>query len=135
MQELSTTARAYFSQPRNSGAFDLTAPNVAAARVGEPASGAIVQLHLRIAADGTIDAARFQAYGCAWTIACADCLAGCLAGMTLAEAAQWRHHMLMEKLAVPAEKLHCAVLAETALKAALRNWVEKPSASAAVQAP
>jgi nitrogen fixation protein NifU and related proteins len=133
MQELSAAARAHFEQPHNVGNLDLEDPDVVAARVGEPASGAILQLHLRVNAQGVITAARFKAYGCGWTIACGSLLTECLQGLSLAEAAQFRHHELVERLDAPAEKLHCAVLAETALKAALRAHAAKPNPKPIIQ--
>jgi len=133
MLEPSAAARKHFEHPRHVGALDPAAPDVAAALVGEPASGAILQLHLRVDAAGLITAARFKAYGCAWTVACGSLLAEWLEGRTLAEAARFRHHLLVETLAVPPEKLHCAVLAETALKAALRAYSMKPTPPAAIQ--
>jgi NifU-like protein involved in Fe-S cluster formation len=125
MQELSAAAREHFVHPRHVGVLNSDAPDVAAALVGEPVSGAILQLHLRVGAEGTITAVRFKAYGCAWTVACGSRLAEWLAGRTLAEAGHFRHHELVEKLEAPPAKLHCAVLAETALKAALRAYAAR----------
>ena len=122
MAELSAPAREHFTHPRNAGAFDPDAPNVAAARVGEPISGEILQLQLRIDQGGTIAAARFKAYGSAWLIACGSLLTERIQGRTLAEAAQFPHGELVKILEVPPANLTCAVLAETALKAALRVW-------------
>ncbi|MDG4553129.1 MAG: iron-sulfur cluster assembly scaffold protein [Candidatus Competibacter sp.] len=122
MAELSAPAREHFTHPRNAGAFDPDALDVATARVGEPASGDILQLQLRVGEGGTIAAARFKAYGSAWTIACGSLLTERIQGRTLADVAQFQHDELLETLAVPPAKLHCAVLAETALKAALRVW-------------
>ena len=133
MLELGPAAREHFEHPRHVGALDPTAPDVAAALVGEPASGAILQLHLRMDAVGRIAAARFKAYGCGWTVACGSLLTEWLQGRTLAEAARFRHHELVDKLGVPPEKLHCAVLAETALRAALRANAAKPIPPAAIQ--
>ena len=119
MRELSAAARAHFTQPRHAGQWP-PAPDVATARVELPTSGEILQLQLRIA-DGVIVDARFQAYGCGWLIACGSLLTELIIGRTLEEAGQFRHHALVERLGVPPEKLHCAVLAETALHAALKN--------------
>lgn len=133
MLELSPVAREHFDHPRHVGALNADSPDVAVALVGEPVSGAILQLHLRIAATGLITAARFKAYGCGWTVACGSLLTEWLQGRTLAEAARFRHHELVDKLGVPPEKLHCAVLAETALRAALRANAAKPIPPAAIQ--
>ena len=133
MHPLSTAARTYFEQPRHGGALDTAAPDVVTARVDEPVSGAILQVQLKVDATGLIIAARFKAYGCGWLIACGAWLTEWLQCRTLAEAARFRHHDLVETLAVPPEKLYCAVLAETALQAALRANAAKPTAPAAIQ--
>ena len=133
MLELSAAAREHFEHPRHVGALNPDSPDVAAALVGEPVSGAVLQLYLRVDVAGRIAAARFKAYGCGWTVACGSLLTEWLQGRTLAEAARFRHHELVESLDVPPEKLHCAVLAETALKAALRYQAAKPSRLAAIQ--
>lgn len=133
MLELSTAAREHFEHPRHVGALNPDSPDVAAALVGEPVSGAILQLHLRVDAEGLITAARFKAYGCGWMVACGSLLTECLQGRTLAEATHFRHHVLVEKLDVPSEKLYCAVLAETALKAVLRGRAAKPTPTSVIQ--
>lgn len=133
MQELSAAARDHFERPRNAGSLDPTDPDVVAALVGEPVSGAILQLHLRVSEQGLINTARFKAYGCGWTIACGSLLTECLQGQTLVEIASFRHHELVEKLDVPPKKLHCAVLAETALRAALRAYAVKPTLKPVIQ--
>lgn len=131
--ELSAMAREHFAHPRYVGALNPNSPDVAAALVGEPVSGAILQLHLQVDVAGRITAVRFKAYGCGWMVACGSLLAEWLQGRPLAEAAQFRHHPLIERLAVPPAKLHCAVLAETALKAALRACAAKPIPLAVIQ--
>lgn len=133
IRELSATAREHFEQPRNVGSLNPTDPDVAAALVGEPASGAILQLHLRVNERGLITAARFKAYGCGWTIACGSLLTECIQGRLLVETAQFRHHELVARLDAPPEKLHCAVLAETALKAALHAHAVKPTLNPTLQ--
>ena len=125
MLELSAAAREHFEHPRNVGTLEPSEPDVAEARVGEPASGDILQLHLRTDGRSAIIAVRFKAYGCGWLIACGSLLTECVAGRTLEEAGHFRHRDLVEKLAIPPAKLHCAVLAETALKAALRALAAK----------
>ncbi len=132
MLELSAPAREYFTQPRHAGDLDPDSLDVTTARVGEPVSGDILQLQLRINAQETIGAIRFKAYGSAWIIACGSLLAERIQGRTLTEAAQFRHDELVEALEVPPAKLHCAVLAETALKAALRAWAAPRTPTEAV---
>jgi len=133
MRELSAAAREHFERPRHVGSLNPADPDVAAALVGEPVSGAILQLHLRVDAQGLITAARFKAYGCGWTIACGSLLTERIQNRRLVEIAQFRHHELLEPLAIPPEKLYCAVLAETALKAALRAHAAKPTPQSILQ--
>lgn len=134
MLELSVAAREHFERPRSVGALDPNEPDVVEARVGEPASGDILQLHLRIDRHGIIDAVRFKAYGCGWLIACGSLLTEIVEGRTPQEAGHFRHRELVEKLDIPPAKLHCAVLAETALDAALRAFAAK-SAPATIPDP
>ena len=127
MRELSAVARDHFERPRDVGSLNPTDPDVAVALVGEPVSGAILQLHLRVDERDVVVVARFKAYGCGWTIACGSLLTECIQGRALVEIVPFRHHELLAKLDVPPEKLHCAVLAETALKAALRAHAVTPT--------
>ncbi|MBE2294990.1 MAG: iron-sulfur cluster assembly scaffold protein [Phycisphaerales bacterium] len=129
MLELSPSAWEHFTHPHNVGALDSDAPDVATARVGEPVSGEILQLQLRIDAGETIAAAYFKAYGSAWLIACGSLLTERIQQRTLTEAAQFLHDELVETLSVPPTKRYCAVLAETALKAALRSWAAPRTSS------
>ncbi|MBK7541020.1 MAG: iron-sulfur cluster assembly scaffold protein [Candidatus Competibacteraceae bacterium] len=121
MLELSAAAREHFERPRHVGELAAPAPLIARSRVGEPASGDILQLQLRASAQGIIDTVRFKAYGCGWLIACGSLLSERLEGQSLEQARHFRHHHLVETLEIPPAKLHCAVLAETALKTALQN--------------
>ncbi|HRX69833.1 MAG: iron-sulfur cluster assembly scaffold protein [Candidatus Competibacteraceae bacterium] len=125
MRELSLAAWEHFKHPCHVGSFDSQQPDVAAACVDSPVGGEILQLHLRIDEQGVINAVRFKTYGCGWMIACGSLLAETLIGQTLMEAAQFRHHQLIEQLAAPPEKLHCAALTETALKVALHNYAAR----------
>ncbi len=79
-------------------------------------SGEILQLQLRVNEQSVIAEAWFKAYGCGWLIACGSLLTERITGLTLADAGRFRHHELVERLTVPPEKLHCAVLAEAALQ-------------------
>lgn len=126
MRELSAVARDHFENPRHAGALDVDQPGVAAVRAELP-SGEILQLQLRVDDLGVIAEARFKAYGCGWLIACGSLLAERIVGLTLAEAGQLRHHEWVERLTVPPEKLHCAVLAETVLQAALSSLNPDPA--------
>lgn len=126
MLELGAAAREHFEHPRNAGSLETEGSRIAQARVGEPASGDVLQLQLRANVRGIIDAVRFKAYGCGWLIACGSLLSERLEGQPLEQARHFRHHQLVETLEIPPAKLHCAVLAETALKAGLRAFAAKP---------
>ncbi|MFZ1642618.1 MAG: iron-sulfur cluster assembly scaffold protein [Candidatus Contendobacter sp.] len=133
MLELSAATREHFEHPRHVGSLNPDSPDVATALVGEPVSGAILQLYLRVDQRDFITAARFGVYGCGWMVACGSLLTEWLQGRTLVEAAIFRHHILVEILDVPPEKLYCAVLAETALKTALRAYAAKPTRTSVIQ--
>ena len=133
MLDLSAAARGHFEHPRNAGDLNPGDPDVATARVGVPIGGEILRLHLKVDARDTIVAARFKAYGCGWMIACGSLLTECIQGRLLVETAQFRHHELVTRLDAPPEKLHCAVLAETALKAALHAHAVKPTFNPTLQ--
>ena len=125
MRELSAVAREHFTHPRHAGQWPLERPGIARAQVELPTGGEILQVQLRIEHDVIVDA-RFKAYGCGWLIACGSLLMEQIIGQPRAEAAQFRHHALVEELNVPAEKLHCAVLAETVLHRALNALSSSP---------
>ena len=125
MLELSAAARTHFQHPRNVGDLNPDDPAVTTVQVSEPVSGDLLQLGLRIDEGGLIATARFKAYGCGWLIACGSLLTELIHGKNVSEAAQFRHHALVETLDAPPEKLHCAVLAETALKTALQDYASK----------
>lgn len=127
MLELSDAALSYFQQPRHAGSLDPSDATTVEVRVGEPASGDVLQLQLRVENLTTIAVARFKAYGCGWSIACAAALCERLEGQTLEQAGHFRHRELVELLEMPPAKLHCAVLAETALAAALRALETRPA--------
>lgn len=121
MLELSAAAQEYFERSRHTGSLAAEAFGVVEVRVGEPVSGYVLQLQLQVNTNAIIATVRFKAYGCGWLIACGSLLGECIEGCSLAQAGHFRHHALVEKLDIPPAKLHCAVLAETALKKALRT--------------
>ena len=134
MLELSAAARTHFEHPRNVGDLDPDNPAVTTVQVSEPVSGDLLQLALRIDEGGLIAAARFKAYGCGGLIACGSLLTELIQGKNRSEAAQFRHHALVEALDAPPEKLHCAVLAETALKTTLQDYAAQSPATRSIPA-
>lgn len=133
MLELSEAARDHFERPRHAGTLDSSQPQVVEALVGEPVSGDILLLQMCISPTDRIEAVGFKAYGCGWLIACASLLAESVHDQPLEQVRDFRHHSLVEALTVPPAKLHCAVLAETALKAALRALAVKRTPLAVTQ--
>ena len=109
----------HFHQPANAGCFDVNAPVQASALCGDPHHGGLVRLQLQVDSGGVINAARFQAYGCGATIAAASWVCDWLHGRALAEAAALHDSTVSAALELPPNKVHCAVLATAAVRAAL----------------
>lgn len=118
MLELSAAALHYFKQPQRLIISD-TLPIV----TSELASGELLQLQLLINQQQLIIEARFKAYGCGWLLASAALLCECLEGMSMDAARHFSHNYLVTQLSIPAQKLHCAVLAESALNLSLDTYL------------
>lgn len=115
----------HFQHPRNVGVLDTTLHQVGAARVGSVEQGAVMQVHLLLGTDGMLERACFKAYGCACTIAAGSVLVSQLQGLSLEQAYAFVQGPWAQPLALPAIKLHSAMLASEAVRAALDNWQEK----------
>ena len=114
----------HFNNPRNMGSLDKDDPNVGTGVVGSPECGDVMKLQVRV--DGGIIAdAKFKTFGCGAAIASSSLATEWLRGRTVAQAEQLRNTQLVEELALPAVKIHCSVLAEGAVKAALADWKHK----------
>jgi nitrogen fixation protein NifU and related proteins len=120
----------HFENPRNAGSFAGDDAGVATGTVGAPALGAVMKLQIKVDAQGIIAEARFKAYGSGPAIACASLATDWLKGRTLAEAEQIRNSAIAEELALPPVKIHCAILAEDAIKAAVADYRRQHGASA-----
>lgn len=120
----------HFENPRNAGSFAKDDAGVATGMVGAPARGEVMKLQIRVDAQGTIAEARFKAYGSAAAIACASLATDWVKGKTLAEAEAIRNAAIAEELALPPVKIHCAILAEDAIKAAVAAYRRQHGASA-----
>lgn len=121
----------HFEHPRNVGAFEPGLGAVASATVGSPALGGVVQLQIALAPDTqVIRAARFKAYGSAPVIACASLASEWLGGKTLQQALAIEHGAIAQALQLPAEKIHCAMLAEDAIRGAVRAYQAESGAAA-----
>jgi len=116
---------AHYRNPCHAGALDAKAPDVGTGQVGSQADGAVLRLQIQVDGDGVIRAARFKAYGCGATIAAGSLAAQRLQGGTLAQAQTLDSAALVAALSLPPVKMYCAMLAEDAVKAAIRDYLDK----------
>lgn len=115
----------HYENPRNVGVLDANAENVGTGMVGAPACGDVMRLQIKVTDEGVIEDAKFKTYGCGSAIASSSLLTEWVKGKTLDEAASIKNTELAEELALPPVKIHCSVLAEDAIKAAVKNIREK----------
>jgi len=115
----------HYENPRNVGKLDADDANVGTGMVGAPACGDVMRLQIKVNADGIIEDAKFKTYGCGSAIASSSLLTEWVKGKNLDEAEQIRNTQIAEELALPPVKIHCSVLAEDAIKAAVRDLREK----------
>jgi nitrogen fixation NifU-like protein len=112
----------HYENPRNVGSFDKDDPNVGTGMVGAPACGDVMKLHIKVSDDGIIEEARFKTYGCGSAIASSSLVTEWLKGKTLEQALEIKNTAIAEELALPPVKIHCSVLAEDAIKAAITDY-------------
>lgn len=117
----------HYENPRNVGKLDADDANVGTGMVGAPACGDVMRLQIRVNADGIIEDAKFKTYGCGSAIASSSLLTEWVKGKNLDEAEQIRNTQIAEELALPPVKIHCSVLAEDAIKAAVKDLRAKRS--------
>jgi len=115
----------HYENPRNVGSMPTSDPNVGTGMVGAPACGDVMRLQIRVNEQGVIEDARFKTYGCGSAIASSSLATEWMKGKTLDEAALIKNSELAEELALPPVKIHCSVLAEDAIKAAVRDYRQK----------
>lgn len=115
----------HYENPRNVGKMDADAPNVGTGMVGAPACGDVMRLQIEVDDSGIIKDAKFKTYGCGSAIASSSLATEWMKGKTLDEAEQIKNTTIAEELALPPVKIHCSVLAEDAIKAAVRDYKEK----------
>ena len=115
----------HYENPRTVGKLDAEDPNVGPGRVGAPACGDVMRLQIKVNEAGVIDDAKFKTYGCGSAIASSSLATEWMKGKTLDEAATIKNTQLAEELALPPVKIHCSVLAEDAIKAAVRDYKQK----------
>ncbi|WP_234192553.1 Fe-S cluster assembly scaffold IscU [Pseudacidovorax sp. NFM-22] len=112
----------HYENPRNVGAFEAGDENVGTGMVGAPACGDVMRLQIRVNADGVIEDARFKTYGCGSAIASSSLVTEWVRGRTLDEALAIKNAQIAEELALPPVKIHCSILAEDAIKAAVADF-------------
>lgn len=115
----------HYENPRNVGSFDKNDPSVATGMVGAPACGDVMKLQIKVNEQGIIEDARFKTYGCGSAIASSSLVTEWVKGKSLAEAAQLKNTQIAEELALPPVKIHCSILAEDAIKAAIEDYKKK----------
>ncbi|MDP6968849.1 MAG: Fe-S cluster assembly scaffold IscU [Gammaproteobacteria bacterium] len=115
----------HYENPRNVGKMDEADAQVGTGMVGAPACGDVMRLQIKVSDEGVIEDAKFKTYGCGSAIASSSLVTEWMKGMTLDEASSIRNASISEELALPPVKIHCSVLAEDAIKAAIDDYKSK----------
>jgi len=115
----------HYENPRNVGKLNAEDPDVGTGMVGAPACGDVMRLQIKVSESGVIEDAKFKTYGCGPAIASSSLATEWMKGKTLDEAESIKNTQLAEELALPPVKIHCSVLAEDAIKAAVRDYKQK----------
>lgn len=118
----------HYNQPRNVGALPKDDPNVGTGVVGAPECGDVMKLQIRVSDDGVIEEAKFKTFGCGSAIASSSLATEWVKGKTLQEAAAIRNTDIVQELNLPPIKIHCSVLAEDAIRAAVNDYQAKRAA-------
>ena len=117
----------HYENPRNVGSFDKSDPSVGTGMVGAPACGDVMKLQIKVDDSGIITDARFKTYGCGSAIASSSLITEMVKGMTLDQAGSIKNSEIAEELALPPVKIHCSILAEDAIKAAVNDYRNRHS--------
>src|ERR1700754_793359 len=115
----------HYENPRNVGPLDKADQNVGTGLVGAPACGDVMKLQIKVGVDGLIEDAKFKTFGCGSAIASSSLVTEWVKGKTLDEAEQIKNTQIAEHLALPPVKIHCSILAEDAIKAAIADYRRK----------
>ena len=124
----------HYENPRNVGTMDKNDPNVGTGLVGAPACGDVMRLQVKISDDGKIEDAKFKTFGCGSAIASSSLVTEWVKGKSVDEAMTIKNTQIAKELALPPVKIHCSVLAEDAIKAAIRNFQQKQDATEPAEA-
>jgi nitrogen fixation NifU-like protein len=115
----------HYENPRNVGSMDKEDPQVGTGLVGAPACGDVMKLQVKVNNSGVIEDAKFKTFGCGSAIASSSLVTEWVKGRTVEEALEIKNDEIAEELSLPPVKIHCSVLAEDAIKAALRDYIGK----------
>jgi nitrogen fixation NifU-like protein len=115
----------HYENPRNVGSLDKSDPNVGTGLVGAPACGDVMKLQIKISDDGVIEDAKFKTFGCGSAIASSSLVTEWVKGMTVDQAMEVKNTKIAQELNLPPVKIHCSVLAEDAIKAAIADYKAK----------
>ena len=115
----------HFNNPRNIGSFDKSAADVGTGVVGAPECGDVMKLQIKVDENGVIQDAKFKTFGCVSAIAASSLATEWLKGKTVDQATELKNTALAQELSLPPVKIHCSVLAEDAVKAAIEDWKRK----------
>jgi nitrogen fixation NifU-like protein len=115
----------HYENPRNVGSFDKNDPDIGTGMVGAPACGDVMKLQIKVDENGIISDARFKTYGCGSAIASSSLVTEWVKGKSLDEASTIKNSAIAEELALPPVKIHCSILAEDAIKAAIEDYKKK----------
>jgi nitrogen fixation protein NifU and related proteins len=124
----------HYENPRNVGTLDKNDPSVGTGLVGAPACGDVMRLQVKISDDGKIEDARFKTFGCGSAIASSSLVTEWVKGKSVEEAMALKNTQIAKELALPPVKIHCSVLAEDAIKAAIADWKKKKGLASQPQA-
>lgn len=115
----------HYENPRNVGSFDKSDQAVGTGMVGAPACGDVMKLQIKVGSNGVIEDAKFKTYGCGSAIASSSLVTEWVRGKTVDEALEIKNQSIAEELALPPVKIHCSILAEDAIKAAVADYKKK----------
>jgi len=115
----------HYANPRNVGSFSKDDPDVGTGIVGAPECGDVMKLQLRISEEGVVEDARFKTFGCGSAIASSSYVTELVKGKTVDEVMQIRNTQIVQDLSLPPVKIHCSVLAEDGIKAAIADWKKR----------
>jgi nitrogen fixation NifU-like protein len=128
MAEYSSKVIDHYSNPRNVGSFAKDEDNVGTGIVGAPECGDVMKLQLKINDAGIVEDAKFKTFGCGSAIASSSYVTELVKGKSVDEVAEIKNSVIVEELSLPPVKIHCSVLAEDAIKAAVKDWKDRQAA-------